>query len=38
MVPAGATNDEIIVGPGQRPYPDGEPSLEDELARERVVS
>jgi acetolactate synthase I/II/III large subunit len=38
MVPAGATNDEIIVGPGQRPYPDGEPSLEDELARARVVS
>jgi acetolactate synthase-1/2/3 large subunit len=38
MVPAGATNDEIMVGPGQRPYPDGEPSLEDELARERVVS
>jgi acetolactate synthase-1/2/3 large subunit len=38
MVPAGATNDEIIVGPGRRAYPDGEPSLEDELARERVVS
>ena len=38
MVPAGATNDEILVGPGQRPYPDGEPTLEDELARERVVS
>jgi len=38
MVPAGATNDEVILGPGQRPYPDGEPSLEDELARERVVS
>jgi acetolactate synthase-1/2/3 large subunit len=38
MVPAGATNDEIFVGPGQRPYPDGEPSLDDELAREGVVS
>ena len=38
MVPAGATNDEILVGPGQRPYPDGEPTLEDEFARERVVS
>jgi acetolactate synthase I/II/III large subunit len=38
MVPAGATNDEIFVGPGQRPYPDGEPSFEDELAREGVVS
>ena len=38
MVPAGATNDEVILGPGERPYPDGEPRLEDELARERVVS
>jgi hypothetical protein len=38
MVPAGATNDEIFVGPGQLPYPDGEPSLEGELAREGVVS
>jgi len=38
MVPAGATNDEVILGPGRRPYPDGEPSLQDELTRERVVS
>jgi len=38
MVPAGATNDDIMVGPGQLPYPDGEPSVEDELAREEAVS
>jgi len=38
MVPAGATNDDILVGPGQVPYPHGEPSLENELAREGVVS
>ncbi|CAN5568600.1 acetolactate synthase large subunit [soil metagenome] len=38
MVPAGATNDEVIVGPNERPYPEGEPGLEDELLRARNVS
>jgi acetolactate synthase I/II/III large subunit len=38
MVPAGATNDEVIVGPNERPYPEGEPDLEDELPSTRAVS
>ena len=38
MVPAGATNDEVIVGPNERPYPEGEPDLEDELPSARAVS
>ncbi|HZK51370.1 MAG TPA: acetolactate synthase large subunit [Actinomycetota bacterium] len=38
MVPAGATNDEVIVGPNERPYPEGVPDLEQELSRTRAVS
>ncbi|MPZ92037.1 MAG: acetolactate synthase large subunit, partial [Actinobacteria bacterium] len=38
MVPAGATNDEVIVGPNERPYPEGEPDLDDELPSARAVS
>ena len=38
MVPAGATNDEVIVGPNERPYPEGVPDLEEELSRTRAVS
>jgi acetolactate synthase-1/2/3 large subunit len=38
MVPAGATNDEVIVGPNERPYPEGEPDLEDEAPSARAVS
>jgi acetolactate synthase I/II/III large subunit len=37
MVPAGATNDDIIVGPDRQPYPEGEPSFEENLP-ERAVS
>ena len=38
MVPAGATNDEVIVGPNQRPYLDGEPGRADELSGREAVS
>ncbi|MGH2776373.1 MAG: acetolactate synthase large subunit [Actinomycetota bacterium] len=38
MVPAGATNDEVIVGPNERPYPEGEPNLEGEMSKARAVS
>ncbi|MGH2699955.1 MAG: acetolactate synthase large subunit, partial [Actinomycetota bacterium] len=37
MVPAGATNDDVIVGPNRRPYPEGETSLDEEPA-ERAAS
>jgi acetolactate synthase I/II/III large subunit len=36
MVPAGATNDDIIVGPDLRPYPEGEPAFEEELPARAV--
>jgi acetolactate synthase I/II/III large subunit len=38
MVPAGATNDEVIVGPNERPYSGVEPGLDDELPSARAVS
>ncbi|MGH2751864.1 MAG: acetolactate synthase large subunit [Actinomycetota bacterium] len=38
MVPAGATNDEVIIGPNRRPYPNGRPRVGESRSPAEAAS